>query len=98
MLKVADTQYRGLAGMGGRLSLTTNAWDPAEQSVAQLQFESLAEDVDRQFHQPPANLSYRNKAERRKIHKAVYGEALKDLGGHVDLEAIEAEAADLIER
>jgi len=98
MMKVADTQYRGLAGMGGRASLTTNAWDPAERSVAQMQYESRARDVYRQFIQPPANLSYRNKVERRRIHRLVYGEALKENGGHVDLDAIEAEAADLLER
>jgi hypothetical protein len=98
MAKVADTQYRGLAGMGGRASLTTNAWDPAEQSVAQQQFESQAKDIYRQFRQPPANLSYRNKVERRRIHRLVYGEALKENGGHVDLDSIEAEAADLLER
>lgn len=98
MSRVADTQYRGLAGMGGRASLTTNAWNPAEQSVAQTQYESTATDIYRQFRQPPANLSYRNKVERRKIHQLVYGEALKQNGGHVDLDAIEAEAFDLIER
>ncbi|MFI6594985.1 hypothetical protein ACIBHX_01985 [Nonomuraea sp. NPDC050536] len=98
MTKVADTQYRGLAGMGGRASLTTNAWDPSENSVAQQQFESSAKDIYRQFVQPPPHLSYRNKVERRKIHRAVYGEALKENGGHVDLDSIEAEAADLIER
>lgn len=98
MSKVADTQYRGLAGMGGRASLTTNAWDPSEQSVAQQQFESQAKDIYRQFRQPPGNLSYRNKVERRRIHRFVYGEALKERGGHVDLDAIEAEAADLLER
>ncbi|WP_371409750.1 hypothetical protein OG423_14185 [Micromonospora zamorensis] len=98
MLHVADTQYRGLAGMGGRASLTTNAWDPAEQSVAQLQFESQAQDIYRQFRQPPTNWSYRNKQERRRIHRYVYGEALKENGGHVDLDSIEAEAADMLER
>ena len=98
MTKVADTQYRGLAGMGGRASLTSNAWDPAEQSVAQQQYESSAADIYRQFLQPPANLSYRNKAERRKIHRVVYGEALRERGGHVDLDSIEAEAHDLLER
>lgn len=98
MARVADTQYRGLAGMGGRASLTTNAWNPAEGSVAQEQFESRSQDVYRQFRQPPANLSYRNKVERRKIHQIVYGEALKQNGGHVDLDAIEAEAHDLIDR
>ena len=98
MARVADTQYRGLAGMGGRASLTTNAWNPAENSVAQVQYESAAQDIYRQFRQPPANLSYRNKVERRKIHSFVYGESLKQNGGHVDLDAIEAEAYDLIER
>lgn len=98
MTKVADTQYRGLAGMGGRASLTTNAWDPAENSVAQQQFESRAVDIYRQMTKPPAHLSYRNKRERRKIHQVVYAETLKEAGGHVDLDAIEAEAADLLER
>jgi hypothetical protein len=78
--------------------LTTNAWNPAEGSVAQVQYESAAKDIYRQFDQPPSNLSYRNKLERRKIHQIVYGDALKQNGGHVDLDAIEAEAFDLIER
>ena len=98
MNKVADTQYRGLAGMGGRAALTTNAWDPSENSVAQQQFESASKDIFRQFKQPPSNLSYRNKVDRRKIHRHVYGEALIQNGGHIDLDSIEAEAADLIQR
>lgn len=98
MLKVADTQYRGLAGMGGRATLTTNGWDPAEASVAQLAFESPATDINRDFAQAPANLSYGNKVERRKIHRVVYGDSLKSRGGHIDLDSIEAEAADLAHR
>jgi hypothetical protein len=99
MTKVAETQYRGLAGMGGRAALITNAWDPAEHSVAQQQFESSATDVYRQFIQPPKNLSYANKRERHKIHRLVYPrDTLRQYGGHVDLDAIEAEAADLIVR
>lgn len=98
MSKVADTQYRGLAGMGGRAALTTNAWDPAEGSVAQVQYESGAKDIYRQFKQPPSNLSFRNKAERRRIYSIVYGDALKSHGGHIDVDSIEAEAHDLIER
>jgi hypothetical protein len=98
MLKVADTQYRGLAGMGGRAALTTNGWDPAEASVAQLAYESPAEDINRDFVQPPANLSYANKVERRKIHRIVYGDSLTSRGGHIDLDSIEAEAADLVAR
>jgi hypothetical protein len=98
MLKVADTQYRGLAGMGGRAVLTTNGWDPAEASVAQLAFESPATDINRDFVQAPANLSYGNKVERRRIHRIVYGDSLKTRGGHIDLDSIEAEAADLAAR
>jgi hypothetical protein len=99
MVKVADTQYRGLAGMGGRASLNTNAWDPSENSVAQQQFESSAKDIYRQFVQPPKHLSYKNKRQRRKIHEAVYpAEVRRENGGHVDLDAIEAEAADLAEK
>jgi hypothetical protein len=84
-----------LAGMGGRATLTTNGWDPAEASVAQLAFESPATDIYRDFVQAPANLSYGNKVERRKIHRIVYGDSLKSRGGHIDLDSIEAEAADL---
>jgi hypothetical protein len=98
MLKVADTQYRGLAGMGGRATLTTNGWDPSEASVAQLAFESPATDILRDFVQAPASLSYRNKAERRRIHRCVYGDSLRSKGGHIDLDTIEAEAADLVTR
>lgn len=99
MTKVADTQYRGLAGMGGRASLTSNAWDPTEKSVAQQQHESKAADIYRQFSQPPASLSYKNRTHRRKIHRIVYPkDTWRTNGGHIDLDAIEAEAVDLIER
>jgi hypothetical protein len=84
--------------MGGRASLTTNAWDPSEASLGQREYESRARDVYRQFAQPPAHLSYLNKRERRQIHRFVYGETLRERGGHVDLDSIEAEAADMAER
>lgn len=90
---LADTQRRGLAGMSGRTIETTNAWDPAEMSVAQRGYESLVQDVYRDFNQPPANLSYRNKVERRKIHKIAYGDSW-----WVDLDSIEADALELMER
>jgi hypothetical protein len=98
MVKVAETQRRGLAGMDGRACEYTNAWDPSEQSVAQRTFESMAQDVHRDYLKPPGNLSYRNKAERRKIHRVVYGESLRDRGGWVTLDAIEAEASEIVER
>src|SRR5690554_625014 len=84
--------------MGGRASLATNAWDPSEQSLGQREYESSAKDIYRQFVQPPAHLSYLNKRERRQIHRFVYGETLRENGGHVDLESIEAEAADMASR
>ncbi|MEX2420620.1 MAG: hypothetical protein WD670_02265, partial [Actinomycetota bacterium] len=99
MVKLADTQYRNLAGMGGRASLTTNAWDPAEHSVAQREYESAATDVYRQFDIPPKSLSFGDKRERRRIFHIVYpADHLRENGGHVDLDAIEAEAADLVEK
>lgn len=96
MLTVAQTQWRGLAGMGGRASLTTNAWDPSEQSVAKLTWDSPDRDVLRQFVQPDPNLRFDRVRDRRKILKAVYPpDTLRDNGGHVDLVSIEAEAASL---
>lgn len=92
MIKVAETQRRGAAGMGGRTMETTNAWDPSEDSYAQRTAESRVTDVFRFHRIPPANLSYGNKAERRRIHSFAYSGS-----GHVDLDAIEAEAAELIE-
>lgn len=99
MVKLADTQYRGLAGMGGRAALTSNAWDPTENSVAQREYESSATDIYRYFAEAPKNLSFANKAERRKIYRIVYpSDTLKENGGHLDLDSIEAEAADMAER
>lgn len=89
---LARTQRRGLAGMSGRSVETTNAWNPAELSVAQMGFESKVPDIYRDYRQPPPTLSYRNKAERRRIHRHVYGDSW-----WVDLDAIEAEAAEILE-
>lgn len=44
-VKLATNMKRNLAGMGGRWMETTNMYDPSEQSVAQLTFESKAKDV-----------------------------------------------------
>lgn len=93
MDRVATTQRRGAAGMGGRTGETTNAWDPSEDSVAQRTAESSRPDIFRFHRLPPAGLSYRNKVERRRIHRYVYSGSR-----HVDLDAIEAEAAELLER
>jgi len=93
MDRVATTQRRGAAGMGGRTGETTNAWDPSEDSVAQRTAESQRPDIFKFHRLPPANLSYKNKVERRRIHRYVYQGSV-----HVDLDAIEAEAAELMEK
>jgi len=93
MIELAHAQRRGLAGMGGRTEETTNAWNPAEESIAQLTAESKSTDIFRLHTQAPSGLSYRSKSERRKIHKIVYNGC-----PWVDLDAIEGEAAEIIER
>lgn len=99
MTKVARTQWRGLAGMGGRAALTSNAWDPTEKSVAQEEFESADRDVWRQFTQPPKALRFDRKPDRAKILRLVYpADTLRVNGGHIDLDGIEAEAASLAKK
>lgn len=93
MIGVSETMRRGLAGMGGRAVETTNAWDPTEDSTAQRTAEARVEDIFRFHRLPPAKWSYKNKAERRRIHAFVYKGS-----DHVDLDAIEAEAAELLEK
>lgn len=96
---LADTQHRNVAGMNGRAAMLANAWDPAQNSVAQRVFESKALDIYRQMIRPPKNLSYGNKVDRHKIHQIVYPlDTRREGGGHVDLASIEAQAADLMER
>ncbi len=91
MVKVAETQRRGLSGMGGRAEETTNAWDPSEGSVAQRTAEAGMKDVFRYHPEPPEDLDYTVKKDREKIHRHVYSGSIS-----VDPEAIEAEAAELI--
>ena len=98
MVQVAETQRRGLAGMGGRSIETTNAWDPSEDSVAQRTAESRVRDIYRDHRLADPHLKYKLKADRRKIHRVVYGDSAKPRTGWVDLDAIEAEAAELVEK
>lgn len=92
LLRVAETMRRGAAGMGGRSMETTNAWDPAENSTAQQTSESRRPDIFKFHRLPPSSWSYKDKRDRRRIHKFVYSGST-----HVDLDAIEAEAAELLE-
>jgi hypothetical protein len=90
---LADNQRRNIAGMGGRWLSTPNAWDPTEESVAQYTGEHEHEGVYHDDREPPEGLSVRNKRERRKALKHVYGDSY-----WVDLDRIDAEIEALLAR
>lgn len=81
---------RGLAGMSGRSIDTTNCYDPAEQSDAQLTFEARVQDIFKFYEKPPTHWSWRNKDERRRLIRHNYAGSK-----HIDIESILAEAAEL---
>lgn len=89
---LADTQRRNLAGTGGRFLSMANAWDPRDQSVAQYTAEHedgvYCDDVT-----PPDTLSVRNKRERMKALREVYGDAY-----WVDLDRVSSEVEALLNR
>lgn len=92
---LADVQRRNIAGMGGRWLSTNNAWDPGENSVAQWTSEEEAKDgsVYLDDIEPPDSFSVRNKSERRKALKIVYGDSW-----WVDLDRVDAEIVSLLRR
>lgn len=99
---LADNQRRNVSGMGGRFLETTNAFDPAEDSVAQQTYESKSsavyiDDVE------PGEGSVRNKRERRRMLKKVYADSAKGdrergIEPWIDLDRIDAEIVDLLDR
>lgn len=101
--KVAETQRRGAAGMGGRTIETTNPWDPSEDSVAQRTYETKAPDVFKFWRNPDLEPSLRRTdgtlykftvaRERRKILEYVYAGT-----PHADIDGIDAESVELIEK
>lgn len=91
--KVAETQRRGAAGMDGRSLATTNCWDPAENSDAQITWESTVKDVFKFYREPPKALRWGDKRDRRKILKHVYADS-----PWVTIPSIEAEINELMER
>lgn len=74
--KLADAQRRNLAGTGGRWLSTPNAYDPTEESVAQHTAEHEREGVYHDDVEPPEGLSIRNKVERRRALRIVYGDSM----------------------
>lgn len=101
--KVAETQRRGAAGMGGRSIETTNVWDPSEDSVAQRTWESKRPDVFKFWRNPDIEPTLRHAdgslykfsvaRDRKKILQWVYQGA-----AHIDLRGIEAEALEIMEK
>jgi hypothetical protein len=103
--KLADNQRRGLAGMGGRWLSTPNAWDPTEESVAQYTAEHETDGVLHDDIEPPEGLSIRNKTERRRALRIVYGDSVtgkrSDAGKiepWINLDRIDAEIQALLPR
>jgi hypothetical protein len=92
VLDTWQTMRRGIAAMQGRTIELTNPWDPLENSAAQQAFESRRPDIFRYYRKPPADLSYRNRDERRKIHRYVYADS-----PWVNPADVDAEAAEIVE-
>lgn len=91
MIKTADTMRRGAAGMGGRGMCTTNPWNPAEDSSAQRAFETNPDDVFIFYPVPPAELSWMDRRQRRRIIEFAYRDS-----PHVSVDSIMAEADELM--
>jgi len=104
--KLADNQRRGLAGMGGRWLSTPNAWDPTENSVAQYTAENEHDGVLHDDVEPPDGLSIRNKAERRRALRIVYGDSVTGrrngetgvIAPWIDVDRIDSEILSLLPR
>lgn len=100
LIETWQVMRRGAAGMGGRSTETTNAFDPGDNSAAQLTWESERPDIFRFWRDPDVALrrpdgklySFRNARERRKILEHVYAGA-----EHILVDSIENDALELME-
>lgn len=92
MTKFERTLRRGAGGMGGRISHSSNPYDPAENSVLQRQMESKQKDILKHHFPPPAAWDFRLKKDRELIFKWNYASS-----PWVDLRTVEAEAVALME-
>lgn len=101
--KLADTQRRGLAGMGGRFLETANAWDPSEHSVAQYTGTEPGVHIDAV---DCGRGSIHNLRERRRCLQRAYGDSWRRpkpergrrVNGWVNLDRIDSEIEALIKR
>jgi hypothetical protein len=93
MKKFMRTLRRGAGGMGGRVSESTNPFDPAENSQAQETFESPSKDILKHYYPPATSLKFDLKRDREVIFRWNYASS-----PWVDQRSIEAEAAALLEK
>lgn len=92
MTKFERTLRRGAGGMGGRISHSSNPYDPAENSVLQRQMESKQTDILKHHFPPPAAWNFKLKKDRELIFKWNYASS-----PWVDLRTVEAESVALME-
>ncbi len=92
MTKFERTLRRGAGGMGGRISHSSNPYDPAENSVLQRQMESKQKDILKHHFPPPPAWNFKLKKDREAIFRWNYASS-----PWVDLRTIEAEAVALME-
>lgn len=93
-LNLARTMKRGLAGMDGRWMELTNAWDPAERSVAQRTFDAKAPGVYVDYRPPRNHIDLDDDQALRDELAYVYGDSAVDKGGWVRVERIMEEIRD----
>lgn len=93
-MAMARTMKRGLAGMDGRWMELTNAWNPAEYSVAQMTWEAKAPGVYIDYRPPRTRVDLDDDAALRNELAYVYGDSAIEAGGWVRLERIMDECRD----
>lgn len=82
-VRLAKTLKRNLGGMDGRWLEISNAWDPAERSVAQRTFEAKDRHVYVDYRPPRKRVDLDNDAELIPEVEYVYGDSSMARGGHV---------------
>jgi len=93
---MARAMKRNLAGMDGRWMEATNAYDPAEQSVAQLTAERKAPGVLIDYRPPRSHIDLEDAKAVDAELDYVYGDSMLSRGGWIRKERIRAEMADCL--
>lgn len=89
MVTLANNQRRGAAGMGGRWIETTNAYDPAERSVAQRTHEGRAAGILHDHRTTRERVELEDRRALEKALREVYGDSW-----WVDIDRIADEVVD----